>query len=68
MEDKWFTYCEEPHLFLHRSWTGKPVYRVTLQHSQNGAKVTETLWSKDLADTSDLDSDYQVQLIDFLGP
>jgi hypothetical protein len=30
MEDKWFIYYEEPHLFLHRSWTGAPVYRLTL--------------------------------------
>lgn len=28
MEDKWFAYFEKPHLFLHRSWTGHPVYRV----------------------------------------
>jgi len=28
MEDKWFVYFEEPHLFLHRSWTGQPVYRL----------------------------------------
>jgi hypothetical protein len=66
MEDKWFIYYEAPHLFLHRSWTGKPVYRVMLQISVDGARVVEALWSKDLAESSDLDLDYQVQLIDFL--
>jgi hypothetical protein len=25
MEDKWFVYLDEPYLFFHRSWTGKPV-------------------------------------------
>ena len=31
MEDKWFIYSQELHLFLHRSWTGQPVYRVELE-------------------------------------
>lgn len=65
MEDKWFIYYDEPHLFLHRSWTGQPVYRVALKEAGNGAKVTEALLSKDLANTS-ADADYQAQLIDFL--
>jgi hypothetical protein len=66
MEDKWFIYYEEPYLFLHRSWTGEPVYRVTLKTVSDGAEVTEALWSKDLAVKSKADSDYQVRLLDFL--
>jgi hypothetical protein len=66
MEDKWFIYYEEPHLFLHRSWTGQPVYRLTLQSEPNGAEVTEALWSRDIADASALDPDYEVRLLDFL--
>lgn len=62
MEDKWFVYFEEPHLFLHRSWTGQPVFRLTLKNLLDGAEVTETLWSE--AGTSD--SAYQVRLLDFL--
>jgi hypothetical protein len=53
MEDKWFIYYDEPHLFLHRSWTGQPVYRVMLKQAGNGVQVTETLLSKDLANTSE---------------
>lgn len=41
MEDKWFIYYEEPHLFLHRSWTGQPVYKLTLKDLLDGAEVTE---------------------------
>jgi len=41
MEDKWFIYYEPPHLFLHRSWTGQPVYRLALQEVEGGAEVTE---------------------------
>lgn len=35
MEDKWFIYCEEGTLYIHRSWTGHCIYQVTL--SQSGA-------------------------------
>jgi hypothetical protein len=66
MEDKWFIYYEEPHLFLHRSWTGQPVYRLTLKSEPKGAEVSEALWSKDIADASALGPDYEVRLLDFL--
>lgn len=66
MDDKWFIYYEEPHLFLHRSWTGQPVYRLTLKNVPNGAEVTEVLLSKDPTDASRFGSDYQVRLLDFL--
>src|SRR5215472_10376644 len=57
MEDKWFVYYEEPHLFLHRSWTGLAVYRLTLKNMENGAGVMEALWSRYLADASKLGSE-----------
>lgn len=68
MEDKWFIYYEEPHLFLHRSWTGEPVYRLTFSSRPEGAEVKEALWSKHLADASTptQNADYQVRLLDFL--
>jgi hypothetical protein len=67
MKDKWFIYCEEPHLFFHRSWTGQPIYRLTLTAlADGGATVTEALWSKELAVASKDGLDYQVRLVDFL--
>jgi len=75
MEDKWFVYYDEPHLFFHRSWTGQPVYRLSMKSGPNGAKVTEALWAKDLAvrpsnwnlaESPMSDPDYQVRLLDFL--
>ena len=68
MEDKWFIYYEELHLFLHRSWTGEPVYRLTLNSGPEGAQVIEALWSRDLADASTptQDAEHQVRLLDFL--
>ena len=68
MEDKWFIYYSEPHLFLHRSWTGQPVYRLTLKCIPDGAEVSEALWSKEIASarTELQDFEYQAHLIDFL--
>lgn len=66
MEDKWFIYYEEPYLFFHRSWTGKPVYRLALGSVPSGIGVIEASWSKDMADDSKFDLGYQVQLVDFL--
>ena len=66
MEDKWFIYYKEPHLFLHRSWTGHSVYRVSLRTGPTGAEVTEALLSKDILGQVRLDLDYQVRLLDFL--
>lgn len=66
MEDKWFIYYEDPHLFFHRSWTGQPVYRITLAPDGAGARVTQAHWSKDLASADHADPEYQSQLLDFL--
>ncbi len=39
MEDKWFMYCENGKLFIHRSWTGYCIYIVEL--SEDGIlKIT----------------------------
>src|SRR6516225_2854778 len=64
MEDKWFIYYEEPHLFLHRSWTGLPVYRLTLKNVSDGAEVPEALRSTD--HVSRLSPDYEAEIVDFL--
>lgn len=33
MEDKWFMYCEDNKLFIHRSWTGYCIYIVDISES-----------------------------------
>lgn len=67
MEDKWFVYFETPHLYFHRSWTGKPVYRVTLKSASNGTVVvSEALWATEFADAGNADPNYQPRLLDFL--
>ena len=66
MEDKWFIYYEEPHLLFHRSWTGRPVYRLALRKVQMGAEVTEALLSTGRAGMSRISFDYEVQVLDCL--
>jgi hypothetical protein len=41
MEDKWFIFYEDPILYLHLSWTGSLVYRVTLERDDIGAHVID---------------------------
>jgi len=49
MEEKWFVYLEMPYLFIHRSWTGKAVYRVELDASHGSAVVREALLAAEFA-------------------
>lgn len=66
MEDKWFVYYDDPYLFFHRSWTGKPVYRVELKTNQNKVIVSEALWAVEFAAADNADPTYQSRLLDFL--
>jgi hypothetical protein len=66
MEDKWFVYYEQPHLFFHRSWTGLPVYRVALETKAGETFVTEALWATNWAAAENADPSYQAKLLDFL--
>jgi hypothetical protein len=64
MEDKWFVFYEDPHLFLHRSWTGAPAYRVTLAETGVGAAVTEALYVPDAGQNNSPED--AAALLDFL--
>jgi hypothetical protein len=66
MDDKWFIYFEEPYLFLHRSWTGEPAYRLALSETHQGAVVSEALWCKSNESGSVFDLSSQAPLVDFL--
>ncbi|HEX4304019.1 MAG TPA: hypothetical protein VHZ78_14575 [Rhizomicrobium sp.] len=63
MEDKWFVYFEAPYLFLHRSWTGKPVYRIKLEETADGALVAEALCAPDVV--AQQKPDYSAALLHF---
>lgn len=65
MEDRWFVYYEEPFLFLHRSWSGKPVYRVELEQQGEGARVVRAEISKAMG-ASETELAHQALMLDFL--
>ena len=64
MEDKWFIYYEEPFLFLHRSWTGQPVYKVEFEKTGETYQVKEALLSSELLEGADFN--YQGKLLRFI--
>lgn len=44
MEDKWFVFEEGGWLFVHRSWTGLPVYEIELAPTENGGLRVASAW------------------------
>ena len=64
MEDKWFIYYEEPSLFLHRSWTGNPRYRIDWEPHEGGARVRQACRAVGKSPMSD--SEYEAKLLGFL--
>jgi hypothetical protein len=57
---------EEPHLFLHRSWTGQSVYPVALRIGPTRAEVEVALLSVDITEPARFDLDYQARFLDSL--
>jgi hypothetical protein len=71
MDDKWLIFHDEPYLFFHRSWTGKPVYRLKIDRVESEFRVSEALWANEFAQAEgdgllSEDPAYQCQLLDFL--
>lgn len=69
MNQKWFMYYESPCLYIHRSWTGLPYYRVEFGKNENNVYLArEALLTmeaaKDFADADGLK--YQGQLLTYL--
>lgn len=65
MEDKWFIYFDEPFLYLHRSWTGLPVYKLKIVKTNDLYSVQEAHYSKSLVN-KDTNLVYESELLDFL--
>lgn len=63
MDDKWFIYFDD-YLFLHRSWTGEPVYRVEFSEDGTGVSVAEALCAEEAGDTATVEQ--HADLLNFL--
>lgn len=69
MEDKWFIYYDhdKEYLFLHRSWTGMPIYRVAFIHRDDGVHVTEALLAYEPGwELTSERLEYEALVLDFL--
>lgn len=64
MEDKWFIYLDGSQLCFFRSWTGQPVYRVTLEMNEGGYIVADAEIDANVFDTED--AEYEARLLGFL--
>src|SRR5262249_12007737 len=66
MDDKWFAFFEEPELFLHRSWTGLCIYRVTFAR-EGDQYLAATSWVLNNEDRYRRKPDEkEVEFLDFL--
>lgn len=66
MDDKWFVYFEEPCLYLHRSWTGQPAYKVTISRTSKAYEARTAESAMTFTQNQEEDSAYQAELLDFL--
>ena len=67
MEDKWFSYYEEPWLYLHRSWTGFGIYQVRFEPTaEGGGEVVEVLVSRDPEQYKETDNAVDSRWVAFL--
>jgi len=66
MEDKWFAYLQEGVLYLHRSWTGICVYRVTFQEEGGYYVMKEALANRDGAQYKNADDDFDAAMLNYL--
>ena len=63
MEDKWFIFFEDGHLYFHRSWTGVCVYRLRFTEVDRNYEVVQAHLNSELEFP---DLSYQANLLDFL--
>lgn len=66
MEDRWFSFFEEPNLFLLRSWTGYCIYRVTFTHRAGDVVVQQAVVSANINHYARSSDDYEVAFLEFL--
>ena len=66
MEDKWFIYWEDGHLYFHRSWTGYCIYVVRFAREGESWRMVEALVNRDPSQYGETRDERDVQLISYL--
>jgi len=63
MEDKWFIFLEDDHLYFHRSWTGHCIFKVRIFSDQNAYQVAETWVNRDSSQYRSPGDEFDITLI-----
>ncbi|MEO0463819.1 MAG: hypothetical protein AAF127_11860 [Pseudomonadota bacterium] len=63
MEDKWFIYMDQNQLFLHRSWTGKGVYRLAFQREDAEMRAKAEIAANS---SQEVELEYEARLLNWL--
>jgi hypothetical protein len=67
MEDKWFIYCQDETINIHRSWTGIQIYRVEYHSvADNEFQVTKVLVNGDKKHYNYQNVNEETKLLNFL--
>lgn len=66
MEEKWFTWWEEPVLHLHRSWTGFCTYEVIFEADAEGLRAVSCQVSRDQEQYGSTDDEADRELLGFV--
>ncbi|SFF11532.1 ADP-ribosylglycohydrolase [Chitinophaga sp. CF118] len=67
MEDKWFIYYENSLLNIHRSWTGAHIYKIVIEHQEDGIyKVMQVIANRAEDQFNQKDNDYDILLVNYL--
>jgi len=66
MEDKWFVFWRDDHLFFHRSWTGFCIYVVRFVSEGESFHMVEAEVNRDPAQYTQTDDSEDIQMISFL--
>ena len=63
MEQHWFSYFEHDTLFLHRSWTGYLIYRVSFVPDGTGLRATSAVVNRDREQYGNTDDEHDRRLL-----
>lgn len=66
MEDKWFIYCENEELYMHRSWTGVCVYQTSITPSEKGTFILSSFKANASASKYPMEAPYHTKLFEYL--
>lgn len=66
MEDKWFVYSEDGHVYFHRSWTGNRIFDCLFEEKGDEVKITGFYVNRNLEQYKETSKEKNIELLDNL--